>query len=78
MRCSHTYVRPEDACKPAWGLPCKIFPQQLSLSITLKRARCVAVRIIADHFLDRWWADLDRTLSTNDFVDVERIHKLQC
>ena len=30
------------------------------------------------HFLDRWWADLDRTLGTDEFVDVARIHKLQC
>ncbi|KAK9838284.1 hypothetical protein WJX81_002324 [Elliptochloris bilobata] len=35
-------------------------------------------RLIAEHFLDRWWADLDRTLGTDDFVDVERIHRLQC
>lgn len=60
------------------GTSLQSFPLQLSLSMTLKRARCVVVRIIADHFLERWWADLDRTLSTNDFVDVERIHKLQC
>ena len=60
------------------GISLQSISQQLSLCGTLKRARCVAVRIIAEHFLDRWWADLDRTLSTNDFVDVERIHKLQC
>jgi len=33
-------------------------------------------RIIAENFLDRWWADLDATLTTNEHVDTQTIHRL--
>ena len=33
-------------------------------------------RIIADNLLHQWWQDLDRTLFTNDFVDLRSIHTL--
>lgn len=32
-------------------------------------------RIIAEKFLVHWWNDLDRTLTTNDFVDVKNIYR---
>jgi len=32
-------------------------------------------RIIVERFLVHWWKDLSRTLSTDDFVDLERIHR---
>ncbi len=35
-------------------------------------------RIIAKHFLPRWWADLDATLDTDVRVDVDTIHRLDC
>lgn len=33
-------------------------------------------RIIAEKFLDRWWDDLDVTLSSDAFVDKDTIHKI--
>ena len=33
-------------------------------------------RIIADTFLDRWWDDLEATLSTDACVDKDTIHKI--
>ena len=33
-------------------------------------------RIIADKFLDKWWADIDETLATDKHVDLETIHKV--
>jgi isopentenyl-diphosphate delta-isomerase len=33
-------------------------------------------RIIAQHLLAKWWADLDRTLHTDDCVDLPTIHHL--
>ncbi|KAK9829001.1 hypothetical protein WJX72_003326 [[Myrmecia] bisecta] len=33
-------------------------------------------RIIAENFLDKWWEDVDRTLATDDHVDVQTIHKI--
>lgn len=33
-------------------------------------------RIIAEHFLERWWNDLDTTILTDKHVDLSTIHKL--
>lgn len=33
-------------------------------------------RIIAENFLEEWWADLDQTISTDTHVDVKTIHKI--
>lgn len=33
-------------------------------------------RIIAEKFLDKWWADIDDTLSTDKHVDLGTIHKV--
>lgn len=33
-------------------------------------------RIIADKFLPQWWEDLETTLKTDKFVDVETIHRV--
>mmetsp|Transcript_2145 Transcript_2145/g.3729 ORF Transcript_2145/g.3729 Transcript_2145/m.3729 type:complete len:356 (-) Transcript_2145:508-1575(-) len=33
-------------------------------------------RIIAENFLEGWWADLDHTLASDEFVDVGTIHRL--
>lgn len=35
-------------------------------------------RIIAETFLVKWWEDLDKTLLTNQFVDLKSIHKFAC
>lgn len=32
-------------------------------------------RIIVDRFLVHWWKDLERTMSTDDYVDVRTIHR---
>ena len=32
-------------------------------------------RIIVERFLVHWWKDLNRTLTTDDFVDTETIHR---
>lgn len=32
-------------------------------------------RIIVQRFLPQWWADLRRTLTTDDFLDVSTIHR---
>jgi isopentenyl-diphosphate delta-isomerase len=33
-------------------------------------------RIIAENFLEAWWADLDETLSTDKHVDTQTIHRI--
>ncbi|KAL0029304.1 hypothetical protein WJX79_008998 [Trebouxia sp. C0005] len=33
-------------------------------------------RILANHFLENWWQDIDKTLQTNDHVDLHKIHKI--
>lgn len=33
-------------------------------------------RIIADNFLERWWADLDAALGSDAHVDAATIHRL--
>eukprot|EP00238_Polyblepharides_amylifera_P004706 CAMPEP_0196582916 /NCGR_PEP_ID=MMETSP1081-20130531/41259_1 /TAXON_ID=36882 /ORGANISM="Pyramimonas amylifera, Strain CCMP720" /LENGTH=255 /DNA_ID=CAMNT_0041903637 /DNA_START=263 /DNA_END=1033 /DNA_ORIENTATION=+ len=33
-------------------------------------------RIIAEKFLPMWWDDLDKTLNTDEFVDVKSIHRV--
>lgn len=33
-------------------------------------------RIIAENFLERWWADLDKTLSSDAHVDTKSIHRI--
>ena len=33
-------------------------------------------RIIAENFLERWWEDLDATLTTDRHVDTQTIHKI--
>jgi len=33
-------------------------------------------RIIAENFLEKWWADLDQTLASDAYVDVATIHRL--
>eukprot|EP00879_Flechtneria_rotunda_P020282 GHRR01021330.1.p1 GENE.GHRR01021330.1~~GHRR01021330.1.p1 ORF type:complete len:249 (+),score=79.87 GHRR01021330.1:99-845(+) len=35
-------------------------------------------RIIAKHFLPKWWQDLQRTLETDEHVDIVTVHKLSC
>jgi isopentenyl-diphosphate delta-isomerase len=35
-------------------------------------------RIIAERFLPAWWADLDRTLGTDDLTDYGSIHRFDC
>jgi isopentenyl-diphosphate delta-isomerase len=35
-------------------------------------------RIIAKHFLPKWWAELQTTLSTDKHVDAATIHRLDC
>ena len=32
--------------------------------------------IICERFLERWWTDLDRTLHTNEMMDVRTIHRI--
>jgi isopentenyl-diphosphate delta-isomerase len=33
-------------------------------------------RIIAEKFLDKWWADLDNCLTTDKHVDLETVHEV--
>lgn len=33
-------------------------------------------RIIADKFLDAWWAELDAALNSDKFVDTQTVHRL--
>lgn len=33
-------------------------------------------RILANHFLEDWWQDIDRTIQTDSYVDLHTIHKL--
>ena len=33
-------------------------------------------RILANHFLDKWWDDLDQTIQTDSHVDLHTIHKI--
>lgn len=33
-------------------------------------------RIIAENFLDKWWRDLDETMSTDVHIDLKGIHKI--
>jgi len=33
-------------------------------------------RIIAENFLDKWWRDLDKTMSTDVHIDLKKIHKI--
>jgi len=35
-------------------------------------------RIIAERFLPAWWADLERTLNTDDLTDYKSIHRFDC
>lgn len=35
-------------------------------------------RIIAKHFLPKWWQDLQHTLLTDAHVDTNTIHRLDC
>eukprot|EP00038_Savillea_parva_P002929 m.119101 g.119101 ORF g.119101 m.119101 type:complete len:310 (+) comp11005_c2_seq3:236-1165(+) len=35
-------------------------------------------RIIAERFLGTWWADLSKTLCTNELVDTVSIHRFDC
>ena len=33
-------------------------------------------RIIAENFLEEWWTDLDKAISTDAYLDVKSIHKI--
>lgn len=33
-------------------------------------------RIIAENFLEGWWADLEETLTTDKQVDTQTIHRI--
>jgi len=33
-------------------------------------------QIIAENFLDKWWRDLDKTMSTDVHIDLKKIHKI--
>jgi len=33
-------------------------------------------RILANHFLEDWWQDIDKTIQTNDHVDLNKIHRI--
>jgi isopentenyl-diphosphate delta-isomerase len=32
-------------------------------------------KLIVDNLLVKWWADLEKTLNTNDMVDLTNIHR---
>ena len=58
-------------------------PEQGTVPGTQHPAYCTAIllyiflrRIIAENFLEHWWADLDEILSTDKHVDVKGIHKI--
>lgn len=33
-------------------------------------------RIIAENFLEEWWTNLDKAISTDAYLDVKSIHKI--
>ena len=33
-------------------------------------------RILANHFLEDWWQDIDKTIQTNDHVDLNKVHRI--
>lgn len=36
----------------------------------------LACRIIAENFLEKWWQNLDETLTTDNYVDTRSIHSI--
>lgn len=55
------------ACQP--GCPARPDP-------CLIRAPLLPRSIIAENFLERWWADLEATLGTDAHVDTQTIHRI--
>eukprot|EP00729_Bicosta_minor_P004148 gene4148-15763_t len=35
-------------------------------------------RVIAEQFLGKWWADLDKSLNTTELVETDTIHRFDC